>query len=96
MAMDALEPLKRAIGQLSPEELAHFRCWFAEFETQADAVAQLDQHAAEALRIKGKLPYHSFPQERLGDHEWFAESETDVTEEHLDQYAAEALRIKGK
>ncbi|NER80945.1 MAG: hypothetical protein F6K42_15520 [Leptolyngbya sp. SIO1D8] len=96
IAMDALEPLKRAIAQLSPEELAEFRCWFAEFETQAEASAKLDRHAAEALRIKGKLLRLSSPQERLGYKQWFAGLGPEVTEESLDQYAAEALRIKGK
>ena len=94
--MDALEPLKLAIAQLSPQELVEFRCWFAEFETQADAAAKLDQHAAEALRIKGKLARLAYPQDLLGYQQWFAELGTEITEENLDQYAAEALRIKGK
>ena len=93
--MDALEPLKRAIAQLSPEELAEFRCWFAEFKAQADAPAKLDQHAAEALRIKGKLARLSSPQE-LGYQQWFAGLGIEVTEETRDQYTVEALRIKGK
>ncbi|ESA37422.1 hypothetical protein N836_03255 [Leptolyngbya sp. Heron Island J] len=94
--MDALEPLKLAIAQLSLEELAEFRCWFAEFETQANAAAKLDQHAAEALRIKGKLVRLSYPQELLGYQRWFGGLGTEVSEENLDQYAAEALKIKGK
>ena len=94
--MDALESLKRAIAKLSPEELAEFRCWFADFEPQADAVAKLDRHAVEALRIKGKLVRLSYSQELLGYQQWFAGLVTEVTEENLDRYAAEALRIKGK
>ena len=94
--MDALELLKRTIAQLSPEELAEFRCWFAEFETQADALAKLDQHAAEALRIKGKLLRLSSPQELLGYKQWFAGLSTEATAESLNEYAAEALRMKGK
>ena len=95
--MDALEFLKLAIAQLfSPEQLAEFRCWFAEFETQTDAAAKLDRHAAEVLRIKGKLVRLSYPHELLGYQQWFAGLDTEVTGEALDQYAAEALRIKGK
>ncbi|MEM6839944.1 MAG: hypothetical protein AAF609_24300 [Cyanobacteria bacterium P01_C01_bin.120] len=94
--MGTLESIKRAIAQLSPEELAEFRCWFVEFEAQADAVANLDRHAAEALRIKGKLVRLSYPQELLGYQQWFAGLGTEVAEENLDQYAAEATRIKGK
>lgn len=94
--MDALKLLKLVIAQLSPEELAEFRCWFAEFEAQADAAAKLDQHAAEAMRIKGKLARLSYPQDLLGYQQWFAGLGTEGTEDTLDQYAVEALRIKGK
>ncbi len=94
--MDALDSLKRTIVKLSPEELAEFRGWLAQFEAQTDASAKLDRHAAEALKIKGKLPDLSSPRELLGYQQWFAGPGTKIIEENLDPYAAEALRIKGK
>ncbi|MBK1988163.1 hypothetical protein A0J48_011545 [Sphaerospermopsis aphanizomenoides BCCUSP55] len=30
--MNTLEEIERAVSQLSSEELAHFRAWFAEFD----------------------------------------------------------------
>jgi len=58
MAMSTVEKLKEAIRQLSPEELAAFRVWFAEFDAavwdqkfeEDVAAGRLDQLAEEALR----------------------------------------------
>lgn len=56
--MSTVEKLKEAIRQLSPEELAAFRAWFAEFDAavwdqkfeEDVAAGRLDQLAEEALR----------------------------------------------
>jgi hypothetical protein len=56
--MSRVEDLERAIESLSPDELAQFRAWFAEFDWQAwdrrlvrDAEeGKLDALADEALR----------------------------------------------
>lgn len=56
--MSKVENLEREIQQLSPEELAEFRRWFAEFDAQiwdrqfaADVAAgKLDSLAEKALR----------------------------------------------
>lgn len=56
--MSTVEKLKEAIRQLSPEELAAFRVWFAEFDAavwdqkfeEDVAAGRLDQLAEEALR----------------------------------------------
>lgn len=56
--MSKVENLERQIQQLSPEELAEFRRWFAEFDAQiwdrqfaADVAAgKLDSLAEKALR----------------------------------------------
>lgn len=56
--MSKVENLEREIQQLSPEELAEFRRWFAEFDAQiwdrqfaADVAAgKLDSLAENALR----------------------------------------------
>jgi len=58
MAMSTVEKLKEAIRQLSPEELAAFRAWFAKFDAavwdqkfeEDVAAGRLDQLAEEALR----------------------------------------------
>ena len=94
--MTMIEAVKRAIEQLSPEELAEFRCWFAEFEARASTAYRLDQFATEALRIKGKLAH--FPPEAIADfRHWLAEFEAQASAaDKLDQFAMDALRIKGK
>ena len=59
--MSRVEDLERAIESLSPEELAQFRAWFAEFDWQAwdrqldrDVKnGKLDALADEALREHG-------------------------------------------
>jgi hypothetical protein len=56
--MTTLQEIERAISQLSPEELATFRAWFAEFDAdtwdrqfESDAAAgRLDALAKEALQ----------------------------------------------
>lgn len=56
--MSTVERIKEAIRQISPEELAAFRAWFAEFhaavwdrQLEEDVAAgRLDQLAEEALR----------------------------------------------
>ncbi|WYL96688.1 MAG: hypothetical protein HEQ35_25380 [Gloeotrichia echinulata IR180] len=56
--MNTLQEIERAVSQLSPEELAAFRAWFAEFDAevwdkkfQADVVAlRLNSLAEKALR----------------------------------------------
>jgi hypothetical protein len=56
--MSTVQEIKEAICQLSPEELAAFRTWFAEFDAnvwdqqfeQDVATGRLDQLAEEALR----------------------------------------------
>ena len=56
--MSTVEKLKEAIRQLSPEELAAFRAWFAKFDAavwdqkfeEDVAAGRLDQLAEEALR----------------------------------------------
>jgi len=58
MNMNNLHEIEHAVSQLSPEELAAFRAWFAEFDAevwdkkfQADVVAgKLDSLAEKALR----------------------------------------------
>ena len=55
--MSTVQEIKDAVCQLTPEELAAFRAWFAEFDAsvwdrqfEEDAAAgRLDQLAAEAL-----------------------------------------------
>jgi hypothetical protein len=55
--MTTLEKMKRAIRDLSPDELAAFRCWFAEFDAdkwerqfeQDVATGRLDRLADEAV-----------------------------------------------
>ena len=55
--MTPVESLEHAVAKLSPEELAEFRHWFAEFDAkawdaqiEADAASgKLDRFAAEAL-----------------------------------------------
>jgi hypothetical protein len=57
MVMSTITEIERAVKQLSPEELAKFREWFAEFDAAAwdrqieqDAAAgKLDALAEEAL-----------------------------------------------
>jgi hypothetical protein len=56
--MKNLEEIERAVSQLSPEELAAFRVWFAEFDAEMwdrqfekDVVAgKLDKLAEKALK----------------------------------------------
>ncbi|HXG10276.1 MAG TPA: hypothetical protein VNK04_10835 [Gemmataceae bacterium] len=56
--MNTVEEIERAVRQLSPEELAVFRAWFAEFDAevwdrqfeQDVAAGRLDRFAEEALR----------------------------------------------
>jgi len=56
--MSTVDKIKEAIRQLSPEELAAFRAWFAEFDAavwdqqfeEDVAAGRLDQLAEEALR----------------------------------------------
>lgn len=56
--MNTLQDIEQAIKQLSPEELAAFRTWFAEFDAQvwdqkfeADVAAgKLDALAEKALK----------------------------------------------
>jgi hypothetical protein len=56
--MSTIDDIERAIQRLSPEELAAFRAWFAEFDAQAwdlqlaedTAAGRLDALADEALR----------------------------------------------
>lgn len=56
--MSTVDRIKEAIRQLSPEELAAFRAWFAEFDAavwdrqleEDVAAGRLDQLAEEALR----------------------------------------------
>jgi hypothetical protein len=56
--MNTVEEIERAVRQLSPEELAAFRAWFAEFDAevwdrqfeQDVAAGRLDRFAEEALR----------------------------------------------
>lgn len=56
--MNTLNEIERAISQLSPQELAAFRTWFAEFDSavwdqqlEADVVAgRLDAIAQKALQ----------------------------------------------
>jgi len=58
MAMSTMEKLKEAVCQLSPDELATFRAWFAEFDAavwdrqfeEDVAAGRLDRLAEEALR----------------------------------------------
>ena len=55
--MTKLEIIEREVENLSPEELAAFRAWFAEYDWQAwdrqleqdVAAGKLDKFAAEAL-----------------------------------------------
>jgi hypothetical protein len=55
--MSKVEALEREVEKLSPEELAAFRDWFAEYDWQAwdrqiehdSAAGRLDRFAAEAL-----------------------------------------------
>lgn len=56
--MDSLRDVENAVRQLSPEELAAFRAWFARFDAEAwdrqfeedAAVGRLDQLADEAIQ----------------------------------------------
>ena len=56
--MSTVEDIERAVRQLSPDQLASFRAWFADFdaavwdrEIEEDAAAgKLDAFADEALR----------------------------------------------
>ncbi len=56
--MSTVQDIENAIRQLSPEDLAAFRAWFAEFDAavwdrqlEADVAAgRLDQLAEEALK----------------------------------------------
>ncbi|MGC8991083.1 MAG: hypothetical protein ACP5MD_13275 [Verrucomicrobiia bacterium] len=56
--MSTVQEIKEAVCQLSSEELAAFRAWFAEFDASAwdqqfeqdISAGRLDQLAAEALR----------------------------------------------
>ncbi|MEM1290680.1 MAG: hypothetical protein AAGH67_04245 [Cyanobacteria bacterium P01_H01_bin.162] len=90
------EAIKRAVEQLSPEELAEFKRWLTEFEARASRADRLDQFNVEALRLKGKLA--CFPPEALADYgRRFSEFEGQPsTADRLDRFAIEALRIKGK
>lgn len=94
--MTSFEVVKQAVERLSPEELAEFKCWLAEFETRASIADRLDQLGIEALRLKGKLAY--FSPEALADYgRRFAEFERQSSNaDRLDRFAMEALRIKGK
>jgi hypothetical protein len=58
--MDKLEHVERQVTQLSPEELAHFRQWFAEFDAAAWD-AQIERDAAA-----GKLD--AWVSKALGEH----------------------------
>ncbi|NEQ70364.1 MAG: hypothetical protein F6K21_33705 [Symploca sp. SIO2D2] len=56
--MGTLEDLERTVSQLSPEDLAAFRAWFAEFDgkmwdrrlEEDAAVGKLDKLAEQALQ----------------------------------------------
>jgi len=56
--MGTLEDLERTVSQLSPEDLAAFRAWFAEFDSKMwdcqleedAAVGKLDKLAEQALQ----------------------------------------------
>lgn len=56
--MSSVQEIKDAVYQLSPEDLAAFRAWFAEFDSsiwdqqfeEDVAAGRLDQLAEEALR----------------------------------------------
>lgn len=58
MNMNTLQEIERAVSQLSPEELAAFRVWFAQFDAEvwdrqfeADVAAgRLDALANKALQ----------------------------------------------
>jgi hypothetical protein len=58
MNMNTLQEIERAVSQLSPEDLAAFRIWFAEFDAaiwdrqfEADVAAgRLDALAEKALQ----------------------------------------------
>ncbi len=58
--MNTLHEIERAVSQLSPEDLAAFRAWFAEFDAnvwdrqfEADVAAgRLDALAQKALQQK--------------------------------------------
>ncbi|NEQ38722.1 MAG: hypothetical protein F6K40_21600 [Okeania sp. SIO3I5] len=58
MNTNIVEEIERAVSQLSPEELAVFRAWFAEFDAEAwdrqfetdVAAGKLDTLAEEALQ----------------------------------------------
>ena len=50
--MGAVEKLELLIKSLSPEELAHFREWFAEFDTQVwDRQIESDSAAGKLDRL---------------------------------------------
>jgi len=57
-AMSNLQEIERAVSQLSPEELATFRVWFAEFDAEIwdrqfeedVAAGRLDDLARQALQ----------------------------------------------
>ncbi len=48
--MNTVNEIEQAIRQLSPEELAEFRVWFAEFNTLRDATNRIDAIEQKALR----------------------------------------------
>jgi len=52
-----LEEIKQAIENLSPEELAHFRDWFKEYEVAVDSrkVEDLQQLRETIKRLRGSL-----------------------------------------
>lgn len=58
MNTNIIEEIERAVSQLSPEELAVFRAWFAEFDAEVwdrqfetdVAAGKLDTLAEEALQ----------------------------------------------
>ncbi|MEL6381960.1 MAG: hypothetical protein AAFQ89_05715 [Cyanobacteria bacterium J06626_18] len=93
--MPILEAIERAIERLSPEELAEFRHWFAEFEARAATADRLDPFATEALSAKGKLT--DLPLAAVTDCDrWFAAIEEQTAVDELDHFVIEALRLKGK
>ena len=93
--MTTLEALKQGVAQLPSEELAEFRCWLAELDAQPSVADSLDQFAAEAFRIKGKLAPLS-PEAAAGFGRWVTEAYAQSQADKFDQFAWEALKIKGK
>jgi hypothetical protein len=50
--MSAVQQIERAIEQLSPDELANFRAWFAEYDAAAwDRQLEGDVHAGRLDRF---------------------------------------------